>query len=364
MRFDGFVHKRRFTFVVLALPLACSDPASPASTAFPGTWRSLGLHDRDVKTLVIAGTQLYAGTDNGIYRASLESAAPEWIAIGLESRAIDALLILSHDTIHAAVAITGTGADTLALLRTIDAGASWQAYQNGFGGGTESKRVLALGKLPGESTSLLATGGAAVVAKSDDGGLSWRVVWGGWQLGAVGTHFAVVDSLRPGVVWVGGEGGRFQPFLLHSEDFGETWREIRVSACCSDNAHYSLAVDPMDPQVVFTGMEGSVLKSVDGGHTWQAVLQPEDYPYFFGLSTSRVTRMRVYAAGSKQGLAADLRDLRLYASDDAGRLWRSSAAGSVRGGVRTLLVWSPPIGGELVLVGTGAGVWQFTPTAE
>jgi hypothetical protein len=356
----GFLRKRRLRLVILALPLACSDPASPDSTGLTGTWLSLGLDDRFVRTLAVAGSRLYAGTDNGIYRASLESGAPTWIAIGLSPRPIESLLILGIDTIYATVAITGTGADTVALFRTIDAGQNWHPYQNGFGGDTESKRVLALGALPGGSTSLLATGGASVVAKSDDAGSSWRVVWGGWQLGSVGTHFIFVDSLHPGAVWVGGEGGRFQPFLLHSEDFGETWREIWLSG--GDNAHYSLAVDPMDPQVVFTGMEGSVLRSVDGGYTWQPVLQPEDYPYFYGLSTSRVTRRRVYAAGSKQGLAADLRELRLYASDDAGQSWQSSAAGSVRGGVHALLVWSPPTGGEQVFVATGAGVWQFTPT--
>lgn len=163
-----------------------------------------------------------------------------------------------------AAALTSTGADTVALFRTTDGGQTWRPYQNGFGRDTEAKRVLAMADLTGESSTLLATGGSAVVAKSDDAGLTWHVVWGGWQVGAVGMHLMVVDSRRLGSVWVGSEGGYFQPLLLHSEDFGETWHEIRINIV-GDNAHYSLAVDRMSSDVVFTGMEGRVLKSTDGG---------------------------------------------------------------------------------------------------
>jgi photosystem II stability/assembly factor-like uncharacterized protein len=292
------------------------------------------------------------------YRAILGSSAPEWIALGPASRAIEAVLVLSPDTVLTAVALTDAGSDTVALFRTTDGGQTWQPYQNGFGGETEAKRVLAMTELTGASSALLATGGSAVVAKSDDAGSNWRVVWGGWQLGAVGTHFIVLDSGRLGSVWAGGEGGYFQPFLLHSEDFGETWHEIRINLT-GDNAHYSLAVDPLNSDVVFTGMEGRVMKSVDGGQTWESVLQPNDYPYFYGLGFSRANHGRVYAAGAKQGLATDLRELRLYVTNDAGASWQSSAADSVRGGVRSLLVWSPPASVERVLLATGQGIWQF-----
>jgi hypothetical protein len=360
MRFCQFVDQWQLRTTVLALAFACSDPARPDRTALPGEWRSLGLRDRTVRCLAIVGSRLYAGTDNGVYRASLGSSAPEWIALGPASRAIEALLVLSPDTVLTAVALTGTGSDTVALFRTTDGGQAWRPYQNGFGGQTEAKRVLAIAELTGESAALLATGGAAVVAKTDDGGLHWRVVWGDWQLGAVGTHFVVVDSGRLGSVWAGGEQGYFQPFLLHSADFGETWDEIRINPT-GDNAHYSLTVDPLNSDVVFTGMEGRVVKSADGGQTWHTVLQPDDYPYFYGLAASHLHHGRVYTAGARQGLATDLRELRLYATNDAGASWQSSAADSVRGGVRGLLIWSPPASVERVLLGTGQGIWQFTP---
>ena len=360
MRFCRFVDKRHLRTAILALALGCSDPVRPDTTAFSGEWLSLGLRDRAVRRLAIVGSQLYAGTDNGIYRASLGSSAPEWIALGPASRAIEALLVLSPDTILTAVALTGTGSDTVALFRTTDGGQAWRPYQNGFGGETEAKRVLAMAEVTGESSALLATGYAAVVAKSDDTGSDWRVVWGGWQLGAAGTHFIVLDSGRLGSVWAGGEDGYFQPFLLHSEDFGETWHEIRINVT-GDNAHYSLAIDPLNSGVVFTGMEGRVVKSADGGQTWESVLQPNDYPYFYGLGSSRAHHRRVYAAGARQGLATDLRELRLYVTNDAGASWQSSAADSVRAGVRGLLVWSPPASVERVLLATGQGIWQFTP---
>ena len=360
MRFGGLVDRRQLRTAILGLALACSDPARPDTTASPGAWLSLGLHDRAVNCLAIVGSQLYAGTDDGVYRASLGSTAPEWIALGPAARTIDALLVLSPDTVLTATGLSGTGADTVALFRTTDGGQTWRPYQNGFGGETEAKRVLALAELTGDSSALLASGRAAVVAKSTNADSNWRVVWGGWQLGAVGMHFVVVDARRLGSVWVGGEGGYFQPLLLHSEDFGETWHEIRINTV-GDNAHYSLAIDPANSDVVFTGMEGRVEKSADGGQTWQSVLQPDDYPYFYGLGSSRAYPRRVYAAGARQGLATELRELRLYVTNDAGASWQSSVADSVRGGVRGLVIWSPPAGAERVLLATGEGIWQFTP---
>lgn len=210
--------------------------------------------------------------------------------------------------------ISGVGADTISLYRTIDGGQSWHPYQNGFGGATESRAVFSLAALPGDPGVLLATGGAAVVAKSDDLGRSWRKVWGDWQLGAVGTHFVIAEAQYPALLWAGGEGGYFQPLLLKSTNSGESWQEIWL------------------------------------------------YPYFFGLGVSRVSPSRVYASGARQGLPGDLRELTLYRSQDAGHSWVTSSNGSVRGGVRALLIWSQTGEPERILLGTGDGLWQFTPT--
>src|SRR6266571_3813368 len=76
MRCCRFCDKRQLGTAILALAFACSDPARPDRTALPGEWLSLGLRDRAVRRLAIVWSQLYAGTDNGIYRASLGSRAP------------------------------------------------------------------------------------------------------------------------------------------------------------------------------------------------------------------------------------------------------------------------------------------------
>src|SRR2546430_13003742 len=57
-----------------ALPIY---PARPDRTALPGEWLSLGLRDRAVRRLAIVWSQLYAGTDNGIYRARSEEHTSE-----------------------------------------------------------------------------------------------------------------------------------------------------------------------------------------------------------------------------------------------------------------------------------------------
>lgn len=360
-RRDRTLRSRGLGFALLTVAASCSTPAEPTGTALDGDWASLGLQNQVVTVLTLRGAELSVGTGNGVYRAVLGAGAPAWSHIGLEGRSIKSLLVLSADTAVAAVAITGMGADTVSLHRTIDGGQSWHPYQNGFGGATGSRAVFALAALPGEPGVLLATGGAFVVARSDDLGQSWRRVWGDWQLGAVGTHFVVADSQQPALIWAGGESGYFQPFLLKSTNSGESWQEIWLQSG-GDNAYYTLALDPLNPDVLYTGMEGRVVKTTDGGMTWETVLQPESYPYFFGLGVSRLTPSRVYAAGARQGLAEELRELTLYASKDSGRSWVTSSNGSVRGGIRALLVWKQTGGPERILLGTGDGLRQFTPT--
>jgi hypothetical protein len=360
-RRDRAFRSRVVGFALLTVAASCSTPAEPTGSALDGDWASLGLQNQVVTVLTLRGAELSVGTDNGVYRAVLGAGAPTWSHVGLEGRSIKSLLVLGADTTVAAVAISGMGADTVSLHRTIDGGHSWHSYQNGFGGATESRAVFALAALPGPPAALLATGRALVVAKSDDVGQSWRRVWGDWQLGAAGTHFVVAESQHAALVWAGGESGRFQPFLLKSTDSGESWQEIWLQSG-GDNACYTLALDPLNPDVLYTGMEGRVVKTTDGGMTWETVLQPDSYPYFFGLGVSRVTPSRVYAAGARQGLAGELQELTLYASRDSGNSWVTSTNGSVRDGVRALLVWKPTRGAGADSPGDGG--WPLAVYAD
>lgn len=335
--------------------VACGDPTEPE---FPGSWALFGLEGDTVLVLEAFGTAIYAGTSSGIYRLDSANPVGDWSPIGLRNRRVKGLAVLSPDTIVAAVHITGMPPDTVSLYRTVDGGAHWQPSQNGFGAGDGSNLVQDL-EVVREST-ILATGGSAVVARSSSSGEAWRKVWGDWSGGALST-FAEATPAWPDLVWGGGESGYFQPFLLKSSDGADSWSEIWLDVG-GDNAHYSVAVAPDDSARAWTGMEGRILATTDGGANWRPVLAPASYPYFFAIEISKRDPRRLYAAGAIN--TPEPQPLTLYVSPDRGRSWSTVTNEDVdHGGAHDMLVLSDGAA-ELVIVGTDQGCYAYRVTAH
>jgi photosystem II stability/assembly factor-like uncharacterized protein len=336
------------------------EPLEPLTPPPPG-WATFGLQGSWVVEMRVHENVLYAGTRRGVFRRNLAGVDTAWHAIGLADRRIYALLPLSRDELLAAVEISGEKGDTISIFRTTDGGRRWNAYQNGFGGGTEAKEVRSLARLP--DGSLLAGGRAWVIAKSTDGGRSWQKVDGDWDAGAMGVHFVEPDPRAKGVVWAGGEGGRFQPFIFKSEDSGESWRRVYQHPG-GDNAHYSLAADPTDSKTLYSGMEGYIVKTVDGGNSWQTILG-RIAPYFFGLVLSPTDPTRIYAAGAEQTAEQFpiSQAIQLYVSRDGGSTWSivSSGVSADHGVWKLLLIEHGDT--EALYLGTGEGVYRYVPAS-
>jgi photosystem II stability/assembly factor-like uncharacterized protein len=198
--------------------------------------------------------------------------------------------------------------------------------------------------------SVLAGGGAPVVARIAGDEDRWHPVWKNWGQVGLGTHFVTVDPSDPSIVWAGGELAAFQPFLVRSDDGGETWSDIALESD-GDNAIYALSVDPGNSDLAFAGWEGQVKRTVDGDRNWETVLRPEAYPYFFGAAMSPSTLGRVYAAGARND--SSLQDLVLRVSEDSGETW-SSIREEGGGGVLAMLV-TPE---DQILLGTQDGVYR------
>jgi hypothetical protein len=315
-------------------------------------WSFLGLGGRMLLDLEESNGILYAATDSGVYRKSLLETG-DWVPAGLAGRHVYAVLPAGGDTLLAAAAVDHEAGRLVSIHRSLDRGASWQPFQNGFGG-ADPLEVRSLARLT--DGTILAGGQTAVVARSADGGRSWRVAWGDWDMIALGTHFLRIDPTRPGTVWSGGEFGAFMPFLLKSDDYGATWTEHFIDLG-GDNAHYSVAVDPADG-AVYTGTEGYVLKSRDGGATWDEVLAPATYPYFHGIEVGGLIPRRIYAAGAINTDAPQ--DLVVYTSENGGHTWRSVREPAGRkGGVYTTLLHAGD-GAEHLYLGTSNGVVRFS----
>jgi photosystem II stability/assembly factor-like uncharacterized protein len=118
------------------------------------------------------------------------------------------------------------------------------------------------------------------IAKTDDGGDSWNAVTGPAGKAAVSiTALEVRDKNR---VWIGYSDGS----LWYTEDGGATWlqRTLPVTATAIDDIEF--ANDLMGYLIYdYAGPHGGVLRTLDGGFTWQAVA---DLPTNAGLTDLHV----------------------------------------------------------------------------
>ncbi len=105
-----------------------------------------------------------------------------------------------------------------------------------------------------------------------DGGDTWALADGG--LPAVSPSSLAVDPTDPAILYVGTDGGG----LFKTSNGGASWSEIGDLSSFSISA---IAVDPADPTDLFIGTVGTadgVLRSQNGGLTWQALLRGLDDP--------------------------------------------------------------------------------------
>ncbi|MHB1049066.1 MAG: T9SS type A sorting domain-containing protein [Bacteroidota bacterium] len=285
------------------------------STVF-AQWSFLGLSDTKIESIISYGDNLYVATSAGVYRKSIYSNDTIWVSLGMTSKHVKALVVINDSTFIVGVKITGFNGDTISLLRTTNTGVIWNSCQNGFGDGESSNQVWALYKSDTNPEIIYATGSSLVIAKSNDGGLSWQKSYGDWHSGGMGTHFVKINESKNNIVWAGGEGGYFQPFILKSTTSGETW-DINFLDVGGDNSCYSITYNHFDSNIVYIGMEGWVVKTTDGGKNWFMIFQPPNPPYFRGLALTKDSIL--YAAGALN--TGEPQRLLFYKSFNAGSSW-------------------------------------------
>ena len=334
-----------FALRVALLFLAFSPCVTPRASA---QWQPLGLTTRHVNRLRIHANSLYACTTDGLHRRSLAASDTFWTLVGFGGQNVLDLTGLDTNTILATKALTGGPADTVSIFRSTDGGESWHPFQNGFGAGTSSGRQ-ARHLLGLDAGTVLAASGR--IEKSVNGGISWRIV----------AQAAVVNALEkspadPQLLWAGGESAIFWPYVLKSTDAGETWKRIDVFAE-GDNAVDAIAGHPTDLNVVYLGMEGRVMKSENGGLSWDTVTSPDSSIYTFGLAIRPFLPLKLYAAGSS--FIPNPLGVVFYQSLNGGYSWQTNSHPTGAGyGVNNLLLRTE-VGVEMVYVATGNGVYRY-----
>jgi uncharacterized repeat protein (TIGR01451 family) len=111
------------------------------------------------------------------------------------------------------------------------------------------------------------------VYKTADAGLSWSLV----NTAIVSDQIdrLAVDPTNPQVVYAATESG-----LLKSIDGGSTWNSLAWNASASGGYPDVIAIDPKHPSILYAA-RGYIARSADGGSTWQTLRAFDVLPTWF-----------------------------------------------------------------------------------
>ena len=206
-------------------------------------------------------------------------------------------------------------------------------------------RTVAAVGVPGHPTVLYIGVNNGGVWRSRDYGRTWTPIFDDQPTGSIGA-IAVAPS-DPRTIYVGSGEGLQRPDLsvgdgvFKSSDGGATWRHVGLADGLQIPA---IVVDPRDPNRVFVAVLGhpygpsverGVYRSLDGGATWQKVLEKDENTGAVDLAFDPTNSQTVFAVlwaarqapweiGSSWTLSASNG---LYRSTDGGTTWRQIGTG-------------------------------------
>ncbi|HWP60485.1 MAG TPA: hypothetical protein VNL14_21490 [Candidatus Acidoferrales bacterium] len=154
-----------------------------------------------------------------------------------------------------------------------------------------------------------ARGGNLGVLKSEDGGVSFKRIFGGLSGETVDFHSMTISAANPNVLY-----GFFQGKLYFSKNGGKDWRHAPARGLGGAGFCFGapcLAADSKSESTVYAGTPAGLLVSSDFGESWrpiQATLGP-----FAGVGVDPANSHRLVAFTEKLGLAL---------SKDRGKTWQ------------------------------------------
>src|SRR3989344_1157601 len=157
---------------------------------------------------------------------------------------------------------TQQGSGNLGVYLSVDSGDSWKA---GVGTQTFQMGSVAISKIFIQSRdpkNVVAASTNAGVLASDNHGENWVVLLTGFAAQDI-----FINPFNEQEIFVSGSKGKLAA-IYKSPDRGATWIQV-YNEPSGESAVTALAYDLENPQIMYAGLStGTMLKSADGGDTW------------------------------------------------------------------------------------------------
>ena len=252
---------------------------------------------------------VYAGSNNGFYRS--EDAGSSWAKLDSPMEGLN-IWSIAVDPSDSNILFVGTSPPS--VFRTKDGGKTWQKLSTGIAQecAIGSPRVTAMLVDPEDHDTVLAGVEIDGVYRSRDGGDTWAHVSGITNPDIHGMAFSLGEQKKV-LVSTPGE-------IFASQDDGETFQSLAVTASFAMPYCRWIAVKPDDPQVLFAangdaaiGNTGTIQRSTDGGRSWETRPLPVE-------PNSPLWNFATHAADPNLILANSVYG-ELYRSPDGGDSW-------------------------------------------
>jgi len=289
-------------------------------------FRSLALDDK-------AGTVWAGSGRDGVVRTT--DGGETWTAgTGFLSLEVKAILLDPSAPKRLFVGTTQGG-----VHLSEDGGATWALSNEGL----TNRAVHSLAADPSAPGTFLA-GTRKGAFRSTDGGRSWtHVLKGGCDPEVQHLRYAPSDPKR-----VYAHSGRDFCQVARSDDGGLTWRDLKAPRDASTMlGHFAFHVDPANADRAYYSDDRHLYLSADGGATWTT-----------GTGIPPTSRIQAIVAGSRAEELFAATNKGIYRSTDGGTSWAVAGPGTEKWNVRRILL--DPASGTLYAGAWKEGVFRST----
>ena len=270
----------------------------------------------------LAGSAVYAGTNNGLYRTFDGGAS--WHPANPGNADFILALAASGSNIYA-----GTAGG---VFRSGDGGASWAPVTSLGGAMVQALAINAAGNVFAGTTS--------GIFESIDGGATWTPRNTGMSHANV-TAIAV-NPVNPLVLYAATWGGG----IFKTSDGGSTWTP--ASSGVTEPYVRSLAINPLLPDTVYAGTNRGAFRTTTGGSNWSLMASIPSNVAVSAVAAIPASPATVYA-GSNNGI---------YRSADDGLNWFLSNSGITSLNVQSVLFTQ--VTGSTLYTGANGGIFKST----